>query len=526
MRPNRIHGRLGHLQEQVGRREGALAAQTEKAEAEERTADEVGERLVLAEALRQQAERAHDDTKQASTASVEKQRAALEPDRACPVCGSTDHPYTVGDHGFGEALRVLRRQLKECTQEVEALTRQREERRATALQARARIKEVLIELEAIRVEQAAAHEAWGASPLALDTAAVPDTECGAWISEQLRRSDDHSRRLNTRLDEYHAATRTRDTKRQERDDADDAARLAERAEIDARRAVDLSEAAADTFRKAVLRNELQRDNLLTELEPVMNEADWRVRWNADPGAVHKTYEQQVVQYREHLASDRDAQEQVRRVEGSIYGLLEAARGTEERTRRSQEAFESLQSELTRIRVDRASLLGGRPADDVARELQGSLLAARTKLEQHEQLAGDARSAHVEAGVRLVEATNLLHSRERAADDARAALGSWLTRFNSNRGEGAPLDVATARDLLTHDAEWLATEIEAIGALQRARSDARSVLEERRRHRQSIEAQRTSDATADTLRDQRRRVGQELDRIQSRRIEVESQAAAG
>ncbi|AGC42357.1 nuclease SbcCD subunit C [Myxococcus stipitatus DSM 14675] len=499
-------------------RQGLCAGEAEATEAEREAQAAKGEveaaslavrdaevRRVEGEAALKEARRALSVAE--ATQGHAAQRALLREGEACPLCGATEHPYR-------HEVPALAGLVAESTARVETLEAQRAEcsraevsASARQAAARARVTQAEARRESAAVRCAEHRVAWGRGrekwrQVSDSTAPVEDgasSEAGLWLEARatelkarlsaLKSEEEAAEGLARAAREARAALETQRTRREH---AADALRRAEesftRAEGALREAVARLDAAESTVRQ-----------VLTDMAPIFSsDAGWEAKLEAAPADFRQKCGKRVSMWKERedivqKAKERADEEQRHRAHAQ--GLLDVSARRAQEDSGTAALKEQSRDAATRAR---ATLLDGRPTDEVRAELRHALESAEATYEKSRQSAESARQAEGVALARVEDATRGLKAALESRDSARMDLERRLS------AQGVSLEAVKA--LLAHDAAWCEAEARALAALKEALAHARAVLEERRARRAAHEASGApalSEAEAATAREQLR-----------------------
>lgn len=416
------------------------------------------------------------------------QRALLREGEACPLCGATEHPYrhevpALAGLVAESAARVetLEAQRAECSRaEVSASARQ--------ASARARVTQVEARREGVAARCVEHREAWGRGRekwRQVSDAAVPPedgalAESGHWLESMATELKARLSALKAQEEaaegQARAAREARaalEAQRTRREHAADALRRAEesftRAEGSLKESLARLDAAEATVRQ-----------VLSEVAPIFHaDAGWEAKLEAAPADFRQKCGKRVSMWKERedivqKAKERADEEQRHRAHAQ--GLLDVSARRAKEDAATAVFKEKTRDEATRAR---ATLLDGRPTDEVRAELRHALESAEATYERSRQSAESARQSEGVALARVEDATRVL----KAALEARDAACADLERRLSAQG----VSLETVQGLLAHDAAWCEAEARALTALKEALAHARAVLEERRARKAAHEA---------------------------------------
>jgi exonuclease SbcC len=475
-----------------------------------------------AEARHQQAQHALDLAKLACAANVEQLRGRLAPDQPCPVCGSPEHPYAEDAPALHALLDALNQEAATQRQALEKLLDQERRQRAALALCHKQAGEIQPALNQAEAETARLQAAWAAEPVAEELAPSPEAERPGWFVAQLSAINAAREGLRVQEDAARLALAQLDTARHARDAAREALRLAQTreaaAEAEGVRQQDALAQAEANARQAAER----RDRSLAELTQVLPETGWQAAWRADPGAFHAKLKRRVDVYQEQQRQWTELAQRVAVLAAEIAAQETAAQHAGERQRQAAQTFDEIDQRLAGQRNERAQLFDGQATAAVENALRLALDAAQDSEQKAARAAEQARTQAASAEARADSARQHLAQQEQTAQHAVAELAAWLARYNAERSGEPALEQAELREWLDHDAAWIDRERQDLQALADALNQARAIAEERRRHRTQLEAARTTDAPAETLRERLAALAGELKVADTRRVELEAQ----
>ncbi|MBQ5950163.1 SbcC/MukB-like Walker B domain-containing protein, partial [Massilia sp. ST3] len=440
------------------------------------------------EAAMAQAERSLGAAELACAASVEQLRASLSEDAPCPVCGGLDHPYHQQDGRLHAMLAGLRGEVEQARTAVRANAALQAAQQAALDTARER----LAALERQRAELSERGDAlavrWEQLPAALEAPAI-DARAD-WFDqrrEALRRAGEG---LAQREQAYRQAASARDAAQRELDQAQGGRQRLQQAldterEASARLAAELQ--AQSARQEAAV---AQLDTLLAELDPVLTNAGgdgWQDAWRRAPAAWRQARSSEASQWREQTELQARAVAAIATLEAEVAGALERIAQIDRSGTHTAAEFTRIETELARMRAERAALWEGRAARDIERELGAALAAARERLAARQAAANEAAQREAHARAALAQLAERIAELDSAGAKAAAALSDWLEDYRRIQQQDELDPVADSNELsqlLAVGAAWLAQERAALAALDAQVASATAVLAERRAQRET------------------------------------------
>jgi exonuclease SbcC len=413
------------------------------------------------------------------SASLETHRAQLRPGSPCPLCGAIEHPWAPVEGGAptpGEAdghrreASELEEAARAAGQELAAARQRAAGARGQAGEEERRAQAALQEAEALRKAWERGREKLPDVPLPADPAdpaSLPAADRAleavrADLAEVGRALQDAEGRAASAAEAQAGADAARkevEEARRAREAAAEALRQAERtlAELAARQRQERAslERAADALAGAI---------------PGWEEA--RTRLLADPEAFRRGWGERVAAWQAQEQGRAAARASLAEIEPQVQAAAAEARALAGREAEAAEACRLAQNAHGALARDRGVLLGGRPADEAEAE-------ARARVSQAERADREAQARVAAAGKAASAAEGRLAAARVALEEARA-------REVAARGALEAALVARAlalpdlRALLARGERWVEETAARLEALERARTQAATVAEERRR----------------------------------------------
>jgi exonuclease SbcC len=446
-----------------------------------------------------QSERSLKSAEAACAASVETLRAALEPDAPCPVCGATEHPYTIDNPQLHAMLASLQAEVKSCRQQYKHAMQQQATHSAEAASCRRQLDAIAQQQQQLHAALQRQQQDWQAHPLATELAdefSNIDAEQQAdWFAGQ--RST-----LQTELQsiaQLDAASRSAAQAKDTAQAAFDRASIAHNARKEA------ASAALNALNETRSRKQAAADQLtqsrqrlsdsLDQLDPAFRSGDayehinWRSNWQDNPDAFYQQCEQNA----RHWQTQRNAFEQGQQRHATLtleLAALVASQGKAElEQQRAASAFAASNKELAAMQAERRALFDGQPVQQIEAQLADAIAKAKALLAQHTQASNDSKQAQTRNAEALQQAATRLSSHKGEAQTAAEKLAGWIARFNAADSEADALDETQLHALLAHPADWIAVERAALHAIDNAARQAATVLQERSSQRQAHQQQR-------------------------------------
>ncbi len=518
--------RLHKTQQQIEKLQHSLTETTQQAQ-------QAQDQLPALIAAQAQAEQGLKIAENACLQSAEELRATLEPEQACPVCGSHEHPYRAGSAQLPQLhllLEQLQAQVQQCRQSTQTAQQALSSNNTLAASLQTQLLQAQQEQAQQQTHYQQTQNAWQAHPLAQEIAglALAGQALGAWSAEQTRQVQQALADIAALENGNRHLLQSKDSAQAAHEQATRSHNANKEAQQAASNAVERSKAAQLHAQEQGAQSETRLNNCLEDLTPVLNGLDsgldsglagslgegasnWKEQWQNAP-------EQFIRQCAEHVnewlkfSRQRETCEQ-RAVNftlelNSLNTMLQQAEEAQQSSANSLAvSAQALQEKLD----ERAGLLhalnqaiqrNGAQAQGTALglkqiEAQFTLVinTAKQALDWATQNHNAAVQAHSRSFEALAQATTRLASEQSAQASAAAVLASWLAEHGASllpmgdavAGPAAPLpqlpqlqQLQQLRQLLSHDAAWITAERNALLAIANASQQAQTLSQERQR----------------------------------------------
>ena len=467
----------------------------------------------------EQAEKLLKTAEAACARSVETLRSTLESGLPCPVCGSREHPYAAGDAPSRAMLDNLRTEVGDCRAALDSLFAREATHKAHFASDRQRLAAIANERDPLTAALQRDTNAWNAHPVAAELANIPPADRPAWFAMQSQTVRKQLAAITGEENTLRQASKARDAAQVARDQAQQQHWTARDALNAAQTELDQAAQAVRTTSARQAEAAHQLSNRLTALDAAYPVQDWRVCWEADPAAFHRTQREQVAQWNAQSKTFEELQIRLGTLEIESKNFTSAAAEKTTQLQHATEDFEKADRNLLDKRQQRQILFGGRPVAAVEAELANRIEAARTHLQKQDEETGKAAQAQTSARTVLEQAQLTLDASQRTAEKANEALNAWMATFNLRHPDEA-LNTSQLRSLLALDSDWLTREREALRTLVDAANSAETIRMERQSQRETHERQRPSQDSLETVQTAHRQIAADLDTVKRRSTEVE------
>ena len=405
--------------------------------------------------------------------SFDEQRSLLKDGQACPLCGSTDHPFAHGSLS-STGIDVLEARVLE----LERLGRELQDSRSTAetAQAVARTNALSAEnsaIESVAEAERAQHDYHSqVASMALDLPASA-AEASAALKARIEEAQGKHDRADS--DEQHALHLA--SKRDRAREGLDRARAQWNAAVDTHAGYLKQEQEMTSTVGRLVEDQTrlaeERDGIETLLTPVMSwQSEWVVAARQNPDGLLEICQGRVQEFeacqRRHATSVENLA--TLRASHETGGTLLGERQTNLES--SATAVQGHETALTALQLKRTALFQGRAASDVETELKTSISDATNRHEGARKAHADAVTSRALAQAAEDTAINSLHEADHDAAQAGLALDVALA--------GLGIDRPRLEERLAHDETWIANQRKDVDALRESVTRDGATRDERQR----------------------------------------------
>lgn len=415
------------------------------------TLDSVDSQLPEAEKQAAAAGLAEEFLRNALDDHAERLRAALQPDRPCPVCGATEHPWHAEPPGIQQtALQEAQRRHQQLAESLQQFKADKARLQGIIDGLREECQQLQDDQQPLRkkVEEAEQDlQQFRADPDTAQILEFSDDQRHNAITEQLRRIDRQTELLNERRD------RIRDLQQRLQDLIADDTKLAE----GIRKLTD--EASGKSNRSSELAGRItsalrqcdQLQQALTQqeerLQPLWQQLpEGAAEFQAAPDAF-RTRLQEAWSQIEQLSGAIQTCDRLLEVErGKLPGLQQAVTEAAERTNQRAQTLQGIEQSLEERQKQRADLLGGKTVAAVREEQKAGVEESSRRLKAAESQFQETKDQCTAATTNAQNAEATLKQVTHEVTRAEANLAEWLRTFQQQHHE-QPLDQTQLRDIL-------------------------------------------------------------------------------
>lgn len=484
-------------EQQVQRQNEKDQLRTAEAEAAKASVQLVTDAAV-AKAAFDQAEKALVSARMACSDSVENLRNALQHDVPCPVCGSTEHPYSKNDGRLHSMLTGFETEAAACRIRYEKALAAQVRNQALIEENRRRAAQVEQQLHDLGQQVIRMQAEWSGHRAAELFKAADTGNAGITLADEIRAVRDRLQQLSAAEADADQSAHRLEAAQQALDAA--SASLAERrSQCDAlSNEVRHIKSGIDLLAARSAESNERLAELLNELNAPFVSADWQKRWRLDPDGFRSNCEQRIAEWREQCRIRDENSARLSLLDASLLKLQETLLRNDAERQRAVAALEESRRNIAEKRTERADIFGGKNTTVVEDELAAAVTAAKAAM--HEQAARLQECAITVARQQetISQAKQRLTVLEMEQAESDTRLTDWMTQFGAAHAETAPtLNMDILRELLNYSLEWIAVERGELHSAFTAMQTAKAILRERKERRAAHEQERIGKEDAAT-----------------------------
>ncbi|OAN14252.1 exonuclease SbcC [Photobacterium jeanii] len=420
--------------------------------------------------------------------SLNDYRAELQPDQACPLCGSHDHPYA-SDEPLVES--VLTAQI----QHVESLSKQLQQLEAEAHTLQAQQPKLQARLDDLITELRRLHQAF-CTPLATNTALL-DTlavEPSVLALQQLdvlttppttdsltSQIQVWQQQLTQQQDAYQATQRSLNDRQAQMDQVRQQQQLLQRLqqqESTLKDALNQHQQQATQWQERLHSLEQQsqvQQQVLQARDSALNAVFGSDEWLQQLRQLGESqYLDQLQQAVAFYQQQNQVQEQVEKQLTELAPVLatqqQALQQAQADSQQAEQALAQLNQTIEQVWQQRCALIGEQSIENLEASHKASLVTSKQGLSDAET---QLRQVHDALTAATTNIANIKQQQQEAETECQTHQATWQ-QWQAKLG----LDEAQLTELLNKDENWLGQERSALKALEQAVSAAQTLLVER------------------------------------------------
>lgn len=433
----------------------------------------------------------------AASENIETLRAGLIEGQPCPVCGSGIHPYTHENPQLNHVLDGLRKahadieaiyhvHLTDHSQLAESITLLRQS-----------LKALESDKQRTQYDLQSVKAAWDALTIAPSCTDIAEEEREGWLAEQLNQTKTRQELLARQLEDYQTLLFERDRVQQTWQNLQ--VRYADTANAvkDVEQAIQVRNERLMHAQLEVAAATAHLEETLASLQPNFPDDLWVTNWKSQPNAFLESIQMFADEWKqttEALERDRNALEVVR---ATLTGLEVDEQTTAADVDQAELDLTDKRKAYATLTENRQSIFNGEAVEMLEARFKQHIVEAQNQLnaQKQRQLLLQTEKAQMDATVSETERE--IGRLEKRFGDLSGTVEQWLERYKTTHQ--STITRAALQELLSHSAEWIAEEREALSTLERAVTRAASVFEERQHQFVQHKKRRFSDQTLEALK---------------------------
>ena len=439
----------------------------------------------------------------AASESADSMRAALQPDKPCPVCGSAEHPYAAHTPEMGAVLKSLKDLVKVKRKALRDLEGSIATARAAKASAELSIAQITLTQVQLESEIADLNEEWLANSLHSRIDLVLESDRAQWLTEQEDSARLDIEKLTKNEALYRETVKHKDAAQLKVNTANTALAKATEAlsVLDVQhkttaQALETARVKASEIAQQLIESESQLDGAFPGQQ-------WRGQWNQSPSTFVSQCSESANSWIERRTCVTTLTSGMTALQVEIDACGKACLQATAQLNAQTQSRDAVASVLQGYRASRNALFEGRPVAAVEAAFGAAIQVAKSALATSQAALHKAQAEVTRTMEAVRQSATLLEQNRIAINEAQLALNTWLVTFNVQaRGLGASFDLelGALETLLQISSEWTTGEREALHQLELALNTAQAVLDTRTNSRVAHEAIKTVTEDFDALQE--------------------------
>lgn len=433
----------------------------------------------------------------AASENIETLRGELAEGQPCPVCGSKTHPYIHENHQLNRVLDELRN----AHAELEATYHAQLTHHSQLTQSITLLRQTLTALESDKQKSQddlqSVRAVWEAFPIAQACVNIRAEKRESWLAEQLARTKASQEIVAQQLEHHQALQLEREGVQQAwqklqthyTDTVNDVK--------DLERAIQIRNERFMHAQSEMTTGTAHLEDILASLRPYFPDDLWVPNWKNEPDifldSIH-TFAAEWNQTTEALERDRNALEVLR---ATLTGLKAEEQALAADVVQAEQDLTNNRVAYNELINSRQSIFDGEAVKTLEERFKQQVVQAQARLntQKQGQLVLQTEKAQIDTTVGETEGE--IGRLGTHIGELAGKIKQWLANYGARHQ--LVMDDASLQALLSHSTEWIAKEREALLSMERAVTQATSVLEERERQFDQHEKKRLSDQPLDALK---------------------------
>ncbi|MFN8714669.1 MAG: AAA family ATPase [Bacteroidota bacterium] len=461
-----------------------------------------------------------DKARLAAAENVEALRNQLVPGDNCPVCGSTEHPYTTHNPQLDHVLAQLETTHKQyeahymhCLSAQSALTTSTKQLEQTIDKQ---------EIEQVSKEKSLndLQEEWKIYSIHKQSKQLPDEEKEAWLKQQLKENKAIQKQLKTQLDAYDDLKQQLEELQKVKVNSEKelAATIESINEIG--RVVKSLEDEVLRTTKAVQQVNYSLEEIKETLLPIFSSGDWFEQWKKNPEKFVLSIETFAADWKSNVQQLDEKSALLGIVSATLSGLQEQEKQALADADKKKEIHTDREKEYKELSKTRNTIFEGEAVAIIEERLQKAIDKAKQTFEQCQADDNKWKTNFTQTNTKKEQTEKDIVELEHQKTEYTKKITEWLLVYNKQNTPA--LNEDTLENLLLLSTEWIDAERLALQAISDAVTQAQSVQQERQSLLTQHEQQKQSEQSKDELIDLLKQIQALLEQTTRRKTEIEIQ----
>jgi exonuclease SbcC len=450
--------------------------------------------------LKEAVARSLDIARLAAAKDVVSLRQQLSKGDACPVCGSTEHPYADHDPRFNEVLTGLEAQFnQEESKHTEALKIQ------SALQEKQQqlnnnisnlSDEQLLKERDIKEYR----ESWNRFAQHAEADKLPQEEVAGWLKKSLTKQQSRQKEVQAQLDQLQKQQQELDTYKNKLEQAKEQHTTTTNQLKDLERELTSLRERLDQLKQQQDKAAKNLEASRVDLTVYFSNADWFENWKANTGTFTQSISDFANEWNLNTEKLSITQSEKGILTATVAGLKNQQESLQTDVTKKEQSVSTLKQQYDALLAERTKLFKGKATAEVELLLKTSIDKAQHELEQSRAALENSNTRVTRVIAQQDEAQKELVRLQGEIKQLDDKLNEWLSAYNARNS--SLLDVKELETMLAFSLEWIETERLAIQKINTAIEKTQAILTEHKtaldKHREQPLSDRTIEAVTEQI----------------------------
>ncbi len=454
------------------------------------------EELKTAQTKKQTSEELLKNALLQASENIERLRDTLEDDKPCPVCGSTEHPYSKHHPALQSVLKTLEEahasNEKLYSDGLKTFSAIQQKSAETETRIRETAEGIAVTTEKLNY----CRNDWNKHLIQDDNFPKDDAGKTDWLDRQLQTQQQQKLALQGQFDEVQAKRKKLENIQERLITIQKETNHIINEEKDAERLLSSATEAISRLQQEKQKLAAQLATIEELLSPYFSGREWVDNWKSNP--VH--FVQRIKDFASQWKINKETKEKAERDLSILSAAIEKEKiiSAEEKQNitAKQNTLEAIRSDTKKIQSERFQIFEGNPVKQVEQSLEAAVISAENVVTDKKKELEQLRNSYTRLTTQLEELSKASGQQEKQQTIYEEQIVSWLDHYNHQNS--TKLSVGQLETLLTHTIEWMEQERHALKGIEDHVTRTHSVFEERKRTLTQHGQKRMSDKTVDAL----------------------------